>query len=74
MDIKPIHNEKQHGAAGVDGFIQALEARFGTPVEMFDPFRKIACDAEELGIADVRELAATGAVAVGLALRQAGDR
>ena len=54
------------GAAWVDGFMQALEDRFNAPVEMFDPFKKIACDAQQL--------ASTGAVAVGLALRKAGDR
>jgi hypothetical protein len=40
---------------------------------MFDPFKKIACDAQQLGV-DVQQLASTGAVAVGLALRKAGDR
>jgi len=61
------------GAAWVDGFMQALEERFNAPVEMFDPFKKIACDAQQLGV-DVQQLASTGAVAVGLALRKAGDR
>ena len=62
------------GAAWVDGFMQALEDRFNAPVEMFDPFKKIACDAQQLGIHDAQQLASTGAVAVGLALRKAGDR
>jgi type IV pilus assembly protein PilM len=62
------------GAAWVDGFMQALEERFNAPVEMFDPFKKIACDAQQLGIHDAQQLASTGAVAVGLALRKAGDR
>ena len=35
------------GASRVDGFAQALEERFGAPVEAFDPFRKIAFDAGE---------------------------
>ena len=35
---------------------------------------KIACDAQQLGIDDAQQLASTGAVAVGLALRKAGDR
>ncbi len=30
------------GASRVDGFAQALQERFGTTVESFDPFRKIA--------------------------------
>ena len=60
------------GASRVDGFAQALEERFGAPVETFDPFRKIAFEAK-LGITDPASLA-TAAVAVGLALRRAGDR
>ena len=60
------------GASRVDGFAQALEERFGAPVETFDPFRKIAFEAK-LGSADPASLA-TAAVAVGLALRRAGDR
>jgi type IV pilus assembly protein PilM len=62
------------GAAWVDGFMQALEERFNAPVEMFDPFKKIGCDAQQLGIHDAQQLTSTGAVAVGLALRKAGDR
>ena len=62
------------GAAWVDGFMQALEERFHAPVEMFDPFKKIACDPHKLGIHDAQQLTSTGAVAVGLALRKAGDR
>ena len=60
------------GASRVDGFAQALEERFGAPVETFDPFRKIAFEAK-LGITDPASMA-TAAVAVGLALRRAGDR
>ena len=62
------------GACAVDGFAQALEERFKAPVEMFDPFRKIAFDAPKLGVAQVEQLVPTAAVAVGLALRKAGDR
>ena len=62
------------GAAWVDGFMHALEERFNAPVEMFDPFKKIACDSGKLGIEDIQQLTSTGAVAVGLALRKAGDR
>ena len=62
------------GTSRVDGFSQALAERFGAPVEAFNPFLKIAFDAEKLGVADVEGLAPTAAVAVGLALRRAGDR
>ncbi len=62
------------GASRVDGFTQALSERFGAPVEAFDPFRKIAFDAQKLGVVDVENVVPTAAVAVGLALRRAGDR
>ena len=62
------------GAAAVDGFEQALEERFGAPVEAFDPFKKIAFDAKKLGMQDSAHLLSTAAVAVGLALRRSGDR
>ena len=61
------------GASRVDGFAQALEERFGAPVEVFDPFRRISFEAKRLGITDPASIA-TAAVAVGLALRRAGDR
>jgi type IV pilus assembly protein PilM len=62
------------GASSVDGFAEALEDRFGAPVESFDPFRKVAFDARTLGAGDADRVASTAAVAVGLALRRAGDR
>ena len=62
------------GASRVDGFAQALEERFGATVEAFDPFRKIAFEPGRLGITDSENVAPTAAVAVGLALRKAGDR
>ncbi len=62
------------GASRVDGFAQALQERFGTNVESFDPFRKIAFDAQKFGVNDPDTAIPTAAVAVGLALRRAGDR
>ena len=62
------------GASRVDGFAEALEERFGAPVELFDPFKKIAFDPTKLGVADPDGVMPTAAVAVGLALRKAGDR
>ncbi len=62
------------GAAWVDGFMHALEERFNAPVEMFDPFKKIAFEPAKLGITDPEGLTPSAAVAVGLALRRAGDR
>jgi len=60
------------GASAVDGFAESLAERFGIPVTHFDPFRLVAFDTPPA--AGVQELAATTAVAVGLALRKAGDR
>jgi type IV pilus assembly protein PilM len=60
------------GASAVDGLAQALEDRFGAPVEAFDPFRKITFD--QAKAAGDEGVAQTAAVAVGLALRRAGDR
>ncbi len=62
------------GGSLVDGFGKALEDRFGAPVETFNPFKKITLDAKKLGLGEADHLAPTAAVAVGLALRKAGDR
>jgi type IV pilus assembly protein PilM len=62
------------GASAVDGLAQALEDRFGAPVEPLDPFRRIAFDPGKGGLPPSDNLAQTAAVAVGLALRRAGDR
>jgi type IV pilus assembly protein PilM len=61
------------GASRVDGFREMLQERFNAPVEEFDPFRTVAWDAKKLGTS-AADYAATAAVAVGLALRKAGDR
>jgi len=61
------------GAARVQGFADALADRFGLPVEPLDPFRRIAFDAAAAGV-EAAEAAPTSVVAVGLALRRAGDR
>jgi len=60
------------GASAVDGFADALADRFGLAVEHFDPFRQVAFERPPAD--NIAELAATAAVAVGLALRKAGDR
>jgi type IV pilus assembly protein PilM len=60
------------GASAVDGFAEAVAERFSAPVEPFDPFKKVTLDRKKL--ADADRLAPTAAVAVGLALRKAGDR
>ena len=55
-------------------FAEMLAERFGVPVESFDPFKRVALDANKYPADTVTEVAPTVAVAVGLALRRAGDR
>jgi len=59
------------GGAAIGGFAQAIEDRFTAPVEFFDPFKRVGVDARTFGL---ERVAPTAAVAVGLALRRAGDR
>jgi type IV pilus assembly protein PilM len=61
------------GASRAEGFTEMLTERFEAPVEHFDPFKRIAFDARKLG-GSPADVAPTAAVAVGLALRRAGDR
>ena len=61
------------GASRAEGFTEMLGERFGAPVEAFDPFKRVAFDPRKLG-GDPAEIGPTAAVAVGLALRRAGDR
>ena len=62
------------GASRIDGFQKALEDRFATVIEPFNPFQKVAFDPGKLGIANPDAVLPATAVAVGLALRRAGDR
>jgi type IV pilus assembly protein PilM len=61
------------GASRVDGFREMLQDRFNTAVEDFDPFRTVTWDTKKLA-GDKVDMAATAAVAVGLALRKVSDR
>jgi type IV pilus assembly protein PilM len=61
------------GTSRLSGFVSALQDRFDVPVELLDPFRKIAFDDAKLGV-NAADVAPTAAVAVGLALRRPGDR
>jgi type IV pilus assembly protein PilM len=62
------------GASRAEGFLEMLGERFSAPVELFDPFRRVAFDTKRFGVDRVEEVGATAAVAVGLALRRAADR
>ena len=61
------------GASRAEGFTELLSERFAAPVEAFDPFKRVAFDARKFQAA-ADEVGPTAAVAVGLALRRAGDR
>jgi len=62
------------GASRVDGFQAALEERFATVIEAFNPFQLIGFEPGKLGVVDADAITHIAAVAVGLALRKAGDR
>jgi type IV pilus assembly protein PilM len=62
------------GASQVEGFTELIAERFDTPIERLNPFKTIAFDGGALGVESSDEIAATAAVAIGLALRKAGDR
>jgi type IV pilus assembly protein PilM len=62
------------GASRAEGFTELLAERFEAPVELFDPFKRVAFDAKKFAVGDPADVAPTAAVAVGLALRRVGDR
>jgi type IV pilus assembly protein PilM len=62
------------GSARVEGFRDMLAERFGAPVELFDPFRRIVFEPAKFGFDGVEDIAPVAPIAVGLALRRAGDR
>ncbi len=59
------------GAYQAVGLVDLLASEFGAPVDVFDPFRRVTRPSRAIG-ADVTSPAY--AVAVGLAMRQEGDR
>src|SRR5262249_9139940 len=62
------------GASRAEGFTEMLSERFEAPVEPFDPFKKVLFDTKKFKTDSPADIAPTVAVAVGLALRRAGDR
>jgi len=61
------------GASRAEAFSDLLADRFELPIAPFDPFKNVGFDPKKLGVASA-DAAPTAAVAVGLALRRAGDR
>jgi type IV pilus assembly protein PilM len=62
------------GSSRVDGFCDMLAERFGAPVEPFDPFRRVTFEPAKFGLEHAQETAPVSAIALGLAMRRAGDR
>ena len=62
------------GASRAEAFTEMLSERFQAPIEPFDPFKRIAFDPKKFRSESAADIAPTAAVAVGLALRRAGDR
>jgi type IV pilus assembly protein PilM len=61
------------GSARVPALQKAIENRARIPLEIIDPFRKIAVDESRFDLSYVQQQAPMAAVAVGLALRSEGD-
>jgi type IV pilus assembly protein PilM len=62
------------GASRAEGFTEMLTERFESPVEAFDPFKKVTFENKKFNVESAVDVAPTVAVAVGLALRRVGDR
>ena len=59
------------GAWEAVGLVDMLASEFGAPVDVFDPFRRVAKSSRSAGAENVGP---SYAVAVGLAMRKEGDR
>jgi type IV pilus assembly protein PilM len=62
------------GAAKVSALQKALQEKARASVEIMDPFAKISIDEKKFDMTFLHQHAAEAAVAVGLALRKAGDK
>jgi type IV pilus assembly protein PilM len=62
------------GASRAEGFTEMLTERFESPVEPFDPFKRVTFESKKFNLESSADIAPTVAVAVGLALRRVGDR
>jgi type IV pilus assembly protein PilM len=62
------------GSSRVEGFCEMLAERFGAPVEPFDPFKRVMFEPAKFGLESAADIAPILPIALGLALRRAGDR
>jgi len=61
------------GGSGVLNLDAILRDKFGIPVSIMDPFRKITVDESAFNPEELAEIAPSMAIAVGLAIRKLGD-
>jgi type IV pilus assembly protein PilM len=61
------------GGSGVLNLDSTLRDKFGIPVTIMDPFRKITVDESQFNPEELAEIAPSMAIAVGLAMRKLGD-
>jgi type IV pilus assembly protein PilM len=61
------------GCALTPNLVQVLRDRFGVPTELMNPFRRVHVKDGEFDSAWIQSIAPMAAVAVGLAVRKAGD-
>src|ERR1051326_6562841 len=61
------------GGSGVLNLDAILRDKFGIPVAIMDPFRKITVDESAFNPEELAEIAPSMAIAVGLAIRKLGD-
>ena len=62
------------GSAKIPALFKTIETRVGVPVEILNPFKNIEIDNRKFDPAFIMDVAPMAAVAVGLALRRAGDK
>jgi type IV pilus assembly protein PilM len=62
------------GTAKIPALFKTIETRVGVPVEIMNPFKSIEVDNRKFDPAFITDVAPQAAVAVGLALRKAGDK
>lgn len=62
------------GSSRIHNFQQALSEKFGSPVEPMDPFRKIMVHSKDFEPSLIEKISPSSSIAVGLALRKAGEK
>lgn len=62
------------GSSKVPGLTTAIETKTGIPTEVADPFSNVLIDDKKFDLNHIKNVGPAAAVAVGLALRELGDR